>query len=347
MNKKRLLTLMGVGIKKIPYSVDFSTLSDGGLPARFSGSTWSINTGVALNTPTLGDELVANGGFETYTGTQDDGIGDTFDGWSILLGTNGVVESVTDVNSGSSAVKMLSEQASRPNVNKTITSLTAHNWYLLSGYIKTAEGGRVTCSGQVLTSAPNNLAQSTTQTYSKVYSTRRTLSTSFKIDIHSALANKASWVDDVSLKLITKSEIFALVSDSNIRDCTVKTNISALGSFSCAGVVLNVDDETNPLNYVLVYIYNNGYNTTCAIDNCINGQYQSITELGNITYNSAHNLMVTKSGDNYSVYYGAAGSEIQVGTTTEITGKTGLTHGLFSLNEGNTFTAFELSVANP
>ena len=53
-------------------------------------------------------ELVTNGGFETYTGTQDDGVADTFSGWAV---TGGVVDATATVNSGVNAVKLVGSSA--------------------------------------------------------------------------------------------------------------------------------------------------------------------------------------------------------------------------------------------
>lgn len=52
---------------------------------------------------TYGSELVINGGFEAYTGTQDDGVTDTFNGWTSY---SGLVEATATAHSGSDAVKL-------------------------------------------------------------------------------------------------------------------------------------------------------------------------------------------------------------------------------------------------
>ena len=57
--------MFGQGGFRLPYSVDFSTLSDGALPSKFTGATWAVVSGKAVNTPTLGGELVVNGNMES------------------------------------------------------------------------------------------------------------------------------------------------------------------------------------------------------------------------------------------------------------------------------------------
>ncbi len=51
-------------------------------------------------------ELVTNGGFETYTGTQDDGTTDSFANWTVA-DEEGTVEATATVHSGSNAVKLV------------------------------------------------------------------------------------------------------------------------------------------------------------------------------------------------------------------------------------------------
>jgi len=52
----------------LPLEFDFTAMSDGFLPSVFTGTTWAISTGKAINTPTLGAELLTDPGLEgTYT----------------------------------------------------------------------------------------------------------------------------------------------------------------------------------------------------------------------------------------------------------------------------------------
>lgn len=96
MDKKRLLTLMGGMKKLVPYSVDFSTLANGSLPSRFTGATWSIATGVAINTPTEGSELLTNGNMES---------GDPVDNWTSINLSTGA--SVADERTGGAGSKSM------------------------------------------------------------------------------------------------------------------------------------------------------------------------------------------------------------------------------------------------
>jgi len=54
----------------------------------------------------LGGELVSNGGFETHTGTRDDGITDDFTAWRELsANATNIIDATATLHSGSSAIK--------------------------------------------------------------------------------------------------------------------------------------------------------------------------------------------------------------------------------------------------
>jgi hypothetical protein len=51
-------------------------------------------------------QLLANGSFETFTGTADDGVTDTFAGWTNTTGASGTIEAVTDAGVTGKACKI-------------------------------------------------------------------------------------------------------------------------------------------------------------------------------------------------------------------------------------------------
>ncbi|MBU1940519.1 MAG: hypothetical protein KKC68_01985, partial [Candidatus Thermoplasmatota archaeon] len=85
----------------------------------------------------LGSELLSNEGFETYTGTQDDGTSDTFTPWS-PTGVNdpsgNKVEATATVNGGSNAVK-LTETTSQVSIIQDF-SVTAGKLYKVNFYTR-------------------------------------------------------------------------------------------------------------------------------------------------------------------------------------------------------------------
>lgn len=66
-------------------------------------SSTTLNGG--FETQTAEAEALSNTGFETYTGTQDDGVSDTFTGW-VLTGIGAKAEATATANSGVNAVKL-------------------------------------------------------------------------------------------------------------------------------------------------------------------------------------------------------------------------------------------------
>lgn len=83
---------------------------------------------------TLGSELITNGGFETHTGTADDGTSDTFTGWSnayVNDGAGSKIEATTTAQEGSKAVK-LSRTTGMPTAlfSTPITATPGHSYKL-------------------------------------------------------------------------------------------------------------------------------------------------------------------------------------------------------------------------
>jgi hypothetical protein len=89
------------------FALDTVTLRDYEVNVVDAANDSFLLGGVGFNTPdtTLSENrLLTNTSFETYTGTIDDGVSDTFTGWA--NGGNGTVEAVSSAYSGSVCLKI-------------------------------------------------------------------------------------------------------------------------------------------------------------------------------------------------------------------------------------------------
>lgn len=83
----------------------------------------------------LGSELVANGGFETHTGSPDDGTSDTFTGWTETnTDASNRVEASTTKYSGTTAVKLVATGGT-PAATQDI-NVTGNMKYTLEAYVR-------------------------------------------------------------------------------------------------------------------------------------------------------------------------------------------------------------------
>jgi len=120
-----------------------------------------------------GAELITNGGFETYTGTRDDGASDTFTGWTAALIADGLgnkCEATATAQAGSAAVKF-SRALGAPYIYQTIT-VTPGKLYRLHFWTR----GDGTRSGQYKvrnhTAGADIIAQTSTDVTGTTYTER-------------------------------------------------------------------------------------------------------------------------------------------------------------------------------
>ena len=103
-----------------------------------------------------------------------------------------------------------------------------------------------------------------------------------------------------------------------------------------AGLVLNLDDASSPANFVLAY-HNGSY---ANLVKCVAGTYTSVIS-ASATYAAGANLVVTKEGTSYTLYYNNA----KIGATSTIS-DAGIVdntlHGLFSTYSANQLDNFLL-----
>lgn len=177
---------------------------------------WTINDGVATCAPSLGDNVVINGGFDTSSSWT---IGD---GWSIADGV---------------ASKVATENATAILQATIVTG----NWYQVefdaivnSGYFwpgRFDNGFVISESGKYNAVGLANLNQT---------------------KIEGSISADGS-VDNVSFRKITLVDMFCTKAFTSYDIC-LEMSISANPGFVC-GPVIGLDSMDNPMNYIVAYIY--------------------------------------------------------------------------------------------
>jgi len=119
--------LMGGGFR-VPYTIDFTELSDGALPPGLTGATWAISSGAAINTPTLGNELILDGDIETAIAGKwyDNGTATTFE------------QSSEQAHSGTYSLKTISDALNEGP--RQVLSVAQWNWYSIQGWVWLTSG---------------------------------------------------------------------------------------------------------------------------------------------------------------------------------------------------------------
>lgn len=197
-----------------PNIFSFSDNFSGVAPLSWSGSTWTTGSGVSINTPTLGNELVTNGGFGTdtnwYKGT----------GWAIAVG----VAAHTAVGAG----------------NLTEQILSSGSWYQTSYTLSGLGGGSTTALfGSVAGPARASDAGFTETNLANAASAGV-----------SGPADLVISIDNISYKAITLSTLFRTLPANAANIVTESIDVT-VGAGDFAGLVINLDSISAPGNFVL------------------------------------------------------------------------------------------------
>jgi len=343
MNRRQMLLLMGNRLN-LPYSIDFSGLSDGPLPPKFLGPTWSIVSGKAVNTPTLNGELLADPGLEaTYT----DGKCDT-----LLKGGTPTLSESSEVHGGSKA-QDFTAGANNDSLKWAGQAGIASVWYQVSGWVKRLAGTAsqvflAVYTGGAGTAFPSNITRlpikSATYTQKKLNFIPLTTGLNYVYPTWQigATGNDNVLVDDISLQRISNETLFSLLPSSQ-PDVVIKVRPDTLVDSTCFGMVLRAEKQFNPNNYVIgiCRLDNTEANVNFMIIKCVSGLYTIVlAETAKAIVADAW-FELRGSGSSISVWY----NNLQVGTTQTISDAEILSnrhHGVIS-GGSNKFKNFFLS----
>jgi hypothetical protein len=303
----KLLALKQLSGKGILAIADAFTRSDGALGQGWTGSTWTISSNKAINTPVPGSEAIANGGFASDT------VWTKGADWTIAGG-----------------VGERAEGAGASNISQDV--LTAGIWYRSSFDVATISASSFVplFHGQFPGAA--GAAQGTY--------TAGNRATGVTAGIRAAAGAMSGTIDNVSYKPLTLSELFATKNTLLVNvNVSVQLTLSDPATHAC-GVVANLDDATNPANFVVGYAFRNGVNIDIYLVKCVAGVYTQLVNQA-VSYSAGAALRITKSGTTYKVIY----NDEQVGIDQTVSDAgiiSNKRHGMFSTHEGNSLDNFSL-----
>jgi hypothetical protein len=309
---------------------DFNTLPNGTI-SGLNGGTWSVVNGKAINTPIENPISVVDSSLEAWDDVNN------LTHWSKVT-TGGVVEQTNDSNSGAFACKLkVNNVGGRLEIQQNISAPL--------GFVKTKAYIKTNSVGKYIRIKHDNQYHNTSYIYpNTTYSEYSGVSLRRIGSGSTAIQNygnpNVEWtIDDISHYSLSTNSLFATTNEigNNVR---VKAFIN-FKEAALSGVVLNIDDISNPQNYLIlakdkqsnqVFLWHikNGVPTQ-ILSHLINGN-QSNAPSGLIELRQYQN---TK----YQMYFNGKkeGAEIEINDST--LNNNGY-HGLFSTDNGVTIEYF-------
>lgn len=297
---------------------DFSVLSNGALPSGLTGATWSITSGQASNSPTLGAELLTDGGLEAnYTAGKCD---------TLTKGGSPTLAESADAHGGSKAQEFTGTALNDSLAWSQITGLNG-KWLQFSGWAKrtAGTGGKAYLlqrgqNGFPGGFAPNRSAASATyQQYIQVYKAYAANLTPPAV-VCGATPFDTVLLDDFSVKEITAAEMYATKTYSGA-DMTIRIYIDQTNRNGSVGIVARLDNAATPANYILVGITTNANSTATektymSMAKVVAGTLTVLInplDVGSLVVNGDY-IEVVCSGTDVSMYFNG----VQKGTTQTV-----------------------------
>lgn len=290
----------------------------------WAGATWDIQSNKARNQPTAGADLVTNGDFAAW-------VGDNPTGWTIT-GVEDALNEVSEVGAGQghggagNGLANLFRTTIPIHIRQTI--LTIGGWYIVTVDVDTV----IAAGGVFVRDIVGGLSRSVTTIGAKIFTGRANHAT---LELKPHTNGTDITVDNVAVKALTPSTLFAYQSDSGLSDFHAIADLTLTAGTQC-GMGLCLDSVTNPQNFIIAY--HDG--TDAHLEKCVAGTYTSLIDAA-AAYGAGKRLIVIKSGSSVSLFYDGA----KVGTTQTVS-DAGIVdntiHGNFSTYVDNRVDNFHL-----
>lgn len=299
MDKRKMLLMMG-GSERYNQFFDNFTRDDGALAGGWNGATWNIVSNAAVNTPTLGDNLLTDPGLEVWTNPTN-----LTNYYESIAGTSVVEQETTEIHGGSNAAKVtLDASNSSALVVQTIAALAKDSWALMSVYMKgTVAANKVArlYLGQAYTQD-----RSLTTDYVQLFRSYYIPTTNKDIGFMrgEAAASKTFYADDLSCKIITKSSMMA--TRKGYKNYNLSAEFTTIPGV-CIGLIGSVDVPSNPQNYIIALIDAAGPGGTGTFNvsaiKAVNGVHTELIARAAGTYIAGSTLRIIKFDTTVYVYY--------------------------------------------
>lgn len=314
---------------KVPFgdTVEFSDFTDGPLPKYFYAPSWKIESGKTINTPELGSNFISNSDMENWSNDT------TLTGWS-NNGTGPVKDSANKKN-GSFCARV-DINSSNTGAGLYINPLQAvGTWSKSYVFTKSSVAGKT----------PKFTFQGATRIgsgsleYEKLDLTGRAVGSSyFTLDRNSA-ASSSLFYDEAFSALINLPSLFATMN-TNTSDIRFIVECSVSPGFQ-EGVVVNLDNPSNPLNFIIGYLSVWDGSQNLNLVQCLNGVYTSLISVTNSGATATEQngaIEVRIVGNKAQLFY----KSIQIDTdkTIDSSFASYTNHGFFSTDPKNSIRAF-------
>ncbi|MEZ4684195.1 MAG: hypothetical protein R2932_59290 [Caldilineaceae bacterium] len=303
-------------------------LGSGGDGVAWTGSAWSVASGVASNTPVKGSDLSLNGNLEEWNSATD------LFGWTEqIAGSTTINQEATELHGGSYAARFAIDASNNVAKISQNISCTTGDWLLVTVWAKTNVDGRSIAIDENFGSNSGPALKLST-TYTPYVTLIRATKDNTDIGIKRSTGTSANlYIDDISIQVVTLTSLLRTV-DAGDDDVLATVAITRVAG-SLAGLVIALDSVATPANFILVFLDGSGYVRVAKV---VAGTYTPLASTA-ITYSAGAELRVIKSGSAVRVYYNNAlvGSELTISDAGIINNTL---HGLFSTDAGNTFDNF-------
>ncbi len=303
----------------------------GGAANSWTGATWATSGGNASNTPTLGSELLVDGGLENWTSSSN------ATNWSeSSAGTSSVAQETGLQRTGSSAAKLVIDSGNVfAALSQSITTING-NWYHFAAYARGLTGtpqARLQFASLSIVTSDRTLSTS----YQEMVATGRASSTtvSFTLNRLSAASNSLIY-DDASARGLITANLLATIAGASPTQ-TAAAKIVTLSSGTQSGVVALLDSTSSPANFLIAY--HDG--TNVKLEKCVGGTYTQLISTV-VAFSAGAQIEIRRpSGNTFQVWYNG----VQRGTDQTVSDAgiiSNTRYGLFSTYSGNTFSEFSL-----